>query len=250
MSAYRKIPITKMSMATLLVKRSEAEKRVQELKSQLISHSLFESESIRVEKAKRHIDLLNAEISVQRERREVSSGLMGALFGVKDLPQSAIHRIAALRDQINSIEQAISKSADLVSNQKYIKGRISDTSEWLDKLRSRIEAIETKEAKQQSLKNKAAESTKTKRQIAKGVKRSLADNKECPYCGAGLSSATHADHIYPLAKGGESTKKNMVLVCFDCNSKKSSLTLRAFIIKYNLDRDTIERRLEALGKDF
>ena len=100
------------------------------------------------------------------------------------------------------------------------------------------------------MKNRAAESTKTKRQIAKAVKKYLADNTDCPYCGCALSTTVHADHIYPLAKGGESTKRNMVLVCAECNSKKSSLTLQAYIKKFNLDRDAIESRLETLGKDF
>jgi 5-methylcytosine-specific restriction endonuclease McrA len=120
----------------------------------------------------------------------------------------------------------------------------------LNKICEKILLIENREARQQSLKNKAAENTKTKRKIANGVKKNLADNDECPYCGCELTTFFHADHIYPVAKGGESTKRNMVLVCVDCNSKKSSLTLQAFIKKYNLNRDKIENRLEALGKDF
>jgi hypothetical protein len=42
----------------------------------------------------------------------------------------------------------------------------------------------------------------------------------------------------------------MVKVCASCNSKKSDLTLREFIEKFKLQRDVIEERLIALGKEF
>jgi hypothetical protein len=53
-----------------------------------------------------------------------------------------------------------------------------------------------------------------------------------------------------MAKGGLSTKKNMIWVCKDCNLQKSALTLNQFIKKYDLDRDFIEANLEELKKDF
>ena len=250
MAAYRQVQITKMSLANLQSKRSDADKKIQELKSDLVSETIIKNEAAKVDKAKLEIESLKEEISAQRNKREVSKSLMGTIVVSKEISQSAIDRIAVLRNQISSIEESISKSEPLVRNQAYLKSRIQNTEEWKTKVIARIATIENKEAKQQSLRNKAAESTKTKRQIAKGVKRSLADNEDCPYCGFTLTATIHADHIYPLAKGGESTKKNMVLVCADCNSKKSSLTLQAFIKKYSLDRDEIESHLEALGKDF
>ena len=72
----------------------------------------------------------------------------------------------------------------------------------------------------------------------------------CPYCSRGLGTQPHADHIYPVAKGGLSTIANMVLVCAECNNKKAEHTLRAFIQLYNLDREAVEARLAELGKDF
>jgi hypothetical protein len=42
----------------------------------------------------------------------------------------------------------------------------------------------------------------------------------------------------------------MVNVCTACNVKKGTLTLAAFIRRYDLSREEIERRLMALGKDF
>jgi len=193
---------------------------------------------------------LNDEIIFHRDRREVSKGLIGTLFGTKEQPQSAKDRIAEIRKEIDKIENAISESISLVRTQQSLKITLDDKKSWLNKVAERIITIENKEAKQQSLKNKAAENIKTKRQIANGIKKNLADNDECPYCGYELTTSVHADHIYPVSKGGESTKRNMVLVCSDCNSKKSSMTLQAFIKKYNLNREQIENKLEELGKDF
>lgn len=73
----------------------------------------------------------------------------------------------------------------------------------------------------------------------------------CPYCGENLfKSFSHLDHIYPVKKGGQSIKANLVFVCSDCNLKKSDLTLRNFIKKTKLNEIEIHERLEALNKDF
>lgn len=44
----------------------------------------------------------------------------------------------------------------------------------------------------------------------------------CAYCG---TSATHADHIRPLSKGGTHTKSNLVAACATCNLSKHSKLL-------------------------
>jgi 5-methylcytosine-specific restriction endonuclease McrA len=84
---------------------------------------------------------------------------------------------------------------------------------------------------------------------ARQVKRTLRVNEFCPYCNNKIYEA-HADHIYPVAKGGYNTPENMVNVCSDCNSRKSDMTLTQFIKKNQLDRDRIEKRLTDLGKSF
>ncbi len=54
-----------------------------------------------------------------------------------------------------------------------------------------------------------------KRRCAKGV---------CHYCGrATPARALTMDHIVPLARGGRSTKGNVVPACKDCNTRKKSL---------------------------
>ena len=140
MATYRRIPLTKMSMTTLQSKLSDAKKKIQELKNELVSETKFEAEKLKVDKANMQIEKLNKELNFQRDRREVSTGLMGTIFGMKDMPESAINRIAVLRNEISIIENSISST--LVKNQTYIKSRIADTEEWLDKIISRIATIE------------------------------------------------------------------------------------------------------------
>jgi len=76
-------------------------------------------------------------------------------------------------------------------------------------------------------------------------------DKMCPYCGTHLNkSGAHNDHIYPVAKGGKSSRKNLVFVCSKCNRKKGKLTLNSFIEKLQYDRELIYSRLKKLGKEF
>ena len=54
-----------------------------------------------------------------------------------------------------------------------------------------------------------------KRRCAKGV---------CHYCGRSTPArALTMDHVVPLARGGRSTKGNLVPACKDCNNRKKSL---------------------------
>jgi len=88
---------------------------------------------------------------------------------------------------------------------------------------------------------------------AESVKRQIRDQTEtlsvCPYCEGPLDNPC-ADHIYPVSRGGLSTRDNMVYVCFSCNSTKSNKTLREFVTKNNLDWVRVERNLKTLGKYF
>lgn len=54
-----------------------------------------------------------------------------------------------------------------------------------------------------------------KRRCAKGV---------CFYCGRPTPARELTmDHIVPLARGGRSTKSNVVPACKDCNNRKKSM---------------------------
>tara|TARA_E500000318_G_scaffold110682_1_gene126852 strand:- start:885 stop:1322 length:438 start_codon:yes stop_codon:yes gene_type:complete len=53
--------------------------------------------------------------------------------------------------------------------------------------------------------------------------------KECKYCDKKLNIRTIAcDHIIPLTKGGESTVKNLQLICRTCNTRKGPLDEQDF----------------------
>jgi uncharacterized protein YcgL (UPF0745 family) len=72
---------------------------------------------------------------------------------------------------------------------------------------------------------------------------------KCPYCDLNNSiNEAVADHIYPVNKGGLSMPENMVLICGDCNKKKSNLVLRVFCKKYSIDFNIVCERLEKQGK--
>ncbi|TYT76008.1 HNH endonuclease [Desulfobotulus mexicanus] len=54
-----------------------------------------------------------------------------------------------------------------------------------------------------------------KRQCAKG---------SCSYCGRSVAAADLTmDHVVPLARGGRSTKGNVVTACKACNTKKKQM---------------------------
>lgn len=109
---------------------------------------------------------------------------------------------------------------------------------------------ESKRRRLEELKAAAAANSRVARRLASSTRRKLERSGDCPYCGLVLRDGGHADHIYPLSRGGRSHKSNMVMVCETCNMRKGDMTLREFIKAYNLDRDVIERRLEKLGKVF
>jgi 5-methylcytosine-specific restriction endonuclease McrA len=96
----------------------------------------------------------------------------------------------------------------------------------------------------------AASASGTTRRLGSKVRDRIARQEQCPYCGGPLGLTPHADHIYPVSKGGRSVERNMVFACSPCNAGKGDLTLTAFIKAFHLDREAIETRLAALGKEF
>lgn len=110
--------------------------------------------------------------------------------------------------------------------------------------------IEAKKEKQRTIRARVAQADNKTRELAASVKLRLPQDHLCPYCGNDLSDDPHADHIYPVSRGGLSTLVNMVYVCATCNIKKRDRTLRMFIDEFGLDRDSIEKRLSKLGKEY
>jgi 5-methylcytosine-specific restriction endonuclease McrA len=100
-------------------------------------------------------------------------------------------------------------------------------------------------ANAQVSKVRAASSSLKKRAV-----RGHGSTVECVYCTTSNDKSDMVlDHIYPVAEGGLDTERNTVLVCFECNSRKSDLTLRAFTKKYKLDYSAICDRLDRLKKN-
>ena len=53
----------------------------------------------------------------------------------------------------------------------------------------------------------------------------------CRYCGKKFpKEELTIDHIVPVARGGRSTRGNMVVCCLDCNQKKRCLTPAEMIL--------------------
>jgi len=146
-----------------------------------------------------------------------------------------------------------------------LRTKISKAESRLVPLRKARELVRAKETDIKAREKKAEEEVgkykayaaayfdETRKQGA-SVRKELHNQEEtvkgCPYCGSELDEVPHADHIWPISKGGLSNKDNMVFVCSKCNLKKSDLTLREFVNKHNMDRDFIERNLDKLGKKF
>lgn len=136
--------------------------------------------------------------------------------------------------------------SDKVAVEEYFKGKFSTISKRKEERNLRALAAE-KSDKQRSL----ASSNRTAREFENQI---LIVNC-CPYCGGDLGgfsgrNAAHFEHIHPVSKGGLSTIENTVFICSGCNSKKSNMTLNAFILNFSLERDAVFERLTLLGKDF
>lgn len=117
----------------------------------------------------------------------------------------------------------------------------------------KIEKEQQKEAENKRIKALAAAHTGKTRQLATSVKNQLKKQiavlSVCPYCGGGLGESPHADHIYPVAKGGLSTEDNMIYVCQKCNMQKRDKTLLEFVTENaKLDLSQVINNIKKLGK--
>lgn len=88
------------------------------------------------------------------------------------------------------------------------------------------------------------------RELASMLRWQLPEQETCPYCDRPLGRDRHADHIYPVSKGGLSVTSNMVWCCSECNMKKGDMTLARFTEEYGIDRVAVESRLRLLGKEY
>ena len=180
-----------------------------------------------------------------------------SLFKTGKLNIDAKRRIKLLEEEIDSMRRIFEKEHPELTTRR--SGLVVDVpQEWkLPYLERELEdSIKEEESIRRANNNRdvkaaqVAEVLGKSRQLAATVKSKLPRHHPCPYCGGSLGENPHADHIYPVSKGGQSRPQNMVYVCYRCNMKKGDHTLANFIYRYKLDRDIIERRLRQLGKEF
>lgn len=189
------------------------------------------------------------------------------------------YKKSPLREQLKKI--VLPKHPD--SEVELKKGSMKEIIDFLDVnfniniVKDVLERKIQKRTKYESVQALAAAHQNETRSLAEKIKRDMQNQMKilnyCPYCGKSFGEIdpsnssqltlfervegkeiqyinAHADHIYPVSKGGLSTRKNMVYICSECNMKKSDKTLREFIKENNLDRDKIEKNLELLKKSF
>lgn len=241
--------ISKATLPALEKKRLETIKEIEDLESKLTLPYL-QQEAREFDSAQNRIKAIYKEISELKKITQTKKGLVGSIFGSTEVTPDAQRKIDALEVEQSSLFQKTNsehgkKVRSQASKASYMEAKVA----YLEKIEARIGVLERKKEGLDLLKSKAAKNSDEVRIIAESIKRKLEKNDECPYCGDLISSTAHADHIYPVSKGGRSVKKNMVYVCSSCNLKKKDLTLTMFIKKFKLDRDMIEERLTELGKE-
>lgn len=241
--------ITKATLPMLQKKRLETIKEINDLESKL-TEPFLAREARDLELGHARIKAIYKEISELKKITQPKRGLISGIFGATEVTPDAQRRINALElEQSSLMAKANSEHSKKVRSQASKASYKEAKVNYLEKIEARIGVLERKRDGLDVLKSKAAKNSEEVRILAGFVKRKIEKNDECPYCGEQIGSAAHADHIYPVSKGGRSVKKNMVYVCASCNLKKKDLTLTMFIKKYELDRDEIEERLFALGKE-
>ena len=245
-----KFLISKASLNSLKKKREEVADRILELESSITISNIPEKlrQLVSLEKL-----VLDNAIKIQQltRDRKTKSGFWNTISGVTEIAPESQQRIQVIQQcqlELNDKIKKIGGSSLREQNHKLNQVAIQKT--FLEKLDKRIKHLEEKQHKIDSLKNKAATINQEKRVFAESVKKRIGKNKDCPYCGSHISGIPHADHIYPVSRGGESVVKNMVYVCSSCNLKKGNMTLTMFIKKFSLNREEIELRLDALRKEY
>lgn len=114
--------------------------------------------------------------------------------------------------------------------------------------RDAVERQQRQEERRKQQEALAATRLEKQRELAESVKRNLPRNYPCPYCGQQLGESPHADHIYPVSRGGLSVIYNMVFVCQICNRKKGDMPINDFIFAHSLDATNIITTLRKMGK--
>lgn len=180
------------------------------------------------------------------------------LISEKELPITSYMREFAKREQIDDdlsfLHRKTERPAVMISEVDRAKAsyarKVDGLTDWLQMLEPKLKDLMRKEERAQREKSVVARVRKKSRENAERVKVKLEKTAECPYCNGALGPQPHADHIYPLSRGGQETESNMVYVCSRCNIAKSDKTLHTFCTDHGLSFRQVSARLRRMGKDF
>lgn len=151
-------------------------------------------------------------------------------------------------DKLNKLEIERDKLSQKLSALKKDNAILFELEKQFVEIKRRAKERE-RSAKIAAFDNRARSGSQTvKTDLLKSIKNKK--SWRCPYCyTADDLNKSVADHIHPINKGGLTTPQNIILVCIDCNKKKSNFLLRVFCKKNDIDFNEVCERLEKLGKD-
>ena len=204
----------------------------------------------RVASLKKLIAATQAKIVYFEAMRRPKRGLIGKLLGVFEFTPEVAAELDRLRRRVVDLDYDLGRAANDRAQAEYSRDQLPRLIDKADGIQREIERRNRKREKINDLRAAASQNVQKTRSLARAIREQLERQSGCPYCGYSLGESSHADHIYPVSKGGRSTIRNMVLVCASCNARKGDLTLAAFVQKFDLDRRQIEERLSLLGKEF
>lgn len=156
--------------------------------------------------------------------------------------------ISRISMNLNSISYRSRLEQEISSQISEQKAALRHRERELEILLPKYEKIIAREARKQSDKSLVARTKGKSRDLADQIKKKLEKSEHCPYCENSLGLSPHADHIYPLAHGGQETETNMIYVCKQCNLKKSDKTLLEFCQHEGYDYMKVVARLQRAGK--
>ncbi len=218
-------------MAEEKAKRAKMKNRIGYLKPLIDGESTWEKFKETYKKEKRDLKTLQNLLTLSKNFTELTPPDENNL----------LNRKRELINAKNNLKFEIEKN-ELRGHKKRAK-----ELENASKLKAKEKKVQQTKAKASAFDNEIRRGTDT---IKNSLKGQIVAHPYCPYCMSEITfSSCHADHIYPVNKGGLTTDGNMVLVCKTCNLKKRDLTLRQFCKNSNISYDEVCSRLEALHKD-
>ncbi|GEM_PF-3529178 len=213
-----------------------------------------------IEQASERKRQLEAEIEKLKASPESKHGPLSSLLQGSRIRPEVRSTITALRSEIAGLDRQLEgkkrgltlfrnpwaeqnvKRLELLQTER--QRRADRAKRESDAESSRVAKERMRQSKMEELRAAAAQNSKKARQVASTTRKRLEKHGTCPYCAQTIVGGGHADHIYPLSKGGRSVRTNMVVVCAACNVNKRDLTLREFIKAQGLGRDEVEQRLD------